>query len=182
MARSDVDTRRVHDRHGHRGRVDVRGALEELYRERYAAFVRVAAGITRDGALAHEAVQDAFADAVDRADRFRGDGTLEAWVWRIVLARAADSARRRARRREQVLRDDERMADLPDYTPGHGVRRALTRLPERQRLAVFLHYYADLDYAAIADALGIAEGTVAATLHAARASLRRQLEVTDVHF
>ena len=46
-------------------------------------------------------------------------------------------------------------------------------LPERQRLAVFLRYYADLDYRAIATALAIEPGTVSATLNSAHASLRR---------
>ena len=41
---------------------------------------------------------------------------------------------------------------------------------------LFLRYYADLDYATIADTLGIAAGTVAATLNAAHQALRRQLE------
>ena len=41
---------------------------------------------------------------------------------------------------------------------------------------LFLRYYADLDYAAIAEALGIARGTVSATLHAARSNLQAKLE------
>ena len=53
---------------------------------------------------------------------------------------------------------------------------ALARLPERQRTAIFLRYYADLDYAAIGEALGIRHGTVAATLNAAHAALRSHLE------
>ena len=53
---------------------------------------------------------------------------------------------------------------------------ALARLPERQRTAVFLRYYADLDYAAIGEALGIRTGTVAATLNSAHTALRTQLE------
>jgi RNA polymerase sigma factor (sigma-70 family) len=56
------------------------------------------------------------------------------------------------------------------------LRAALARLPERQRTAVFLRYYADLDYAAIAEALGVSMGTVAATLNAAHATLRSRLE------
>ena len=56
------------------------------------------------------------------------------------------------------------------------LRAALARLPERQRTAVFLRYYADLDYAAIGEALGISTGTVAATLNAAHAALRSRLE------
>jgi RNA polymerase sigma factor (sigma-70 family) len=59
---------------------------------------------------------------------------------------------------------------------GDPVRVALAALPERQRLVLFLRYYADLDYATIAATLEIAEGTVAATLSSARAALRESLE------
>jgi RNA polymerase sigma factor (sigma-70 family) len=56
------------------------------------------------------------------------------------------------------------------------LRAALAALPERQRLAAFLRYYADLDYESIATVLGIRLGTVGATLNAAHAALRRSLE------
>ena len=56
------------------------------------------------------------------------------------------------------------------------LRVALACLPERQRTAVFLRYYADLDYVAIGQALGIRTGTVAATLNAAHTALRSRLE------
>jgi RNA polymerase sigma factor (sigma-70 family) len=49
-------------------------------------------------------------------------------------------------------------------------------LPERQRLVVFLRYWADLDYRSIAAALEIEVGTVSATLNAAHATLRRSLQ------
>jgi RNA polymerase sigma factor (sigma-70 family) len=55
------------------------------------------------------------------------------------------------------------------------VRAAVEQLPERQRLVLFLRYYADLDYRAIAEAVSIGEGTVAATLHAAHGRLRQML-------
>jgi DNA-directed RNA polymerase specialized sigma24 family protein len=44
---------------------------------------------------------------------------------------------------------------------------------------LFLRYYADLDYASIAAALDIAEGTVGATLNAAHVALRRSLEEAE---
>jgi RNA polymerase sigma factor (sigma-70 family) len=50
-------------------------------------------------------------------------------------------------------------------------------LPERQRVAVFLRYWADLDYRAIAEVLEVEVGTVSATLSAAHQSLRRSQEV-----
>jgi RNA polymerase sigma factor (sigma-70 family) len=59
------------------------------------------------------------------------------------------------------------------------VRAAVEQLPERQRLVLFLRYYADLDYRTIAGAVAISEGTVAATLNAAHGRLRQLLsEVT----
>ena len=56
------------------------------------------------------------------------------------------------------------------------LRGVVAGLPERQRTVLFLRYYADLEYDAIAEALGVAPGTVAATLSQARSSLRRKLE------
>ena len=53
---------------------------------------------------------------------------------------------------------------------------AVRALPERQRLALFLRYYADLDYEAIGEILDVAEGTVAASLHAARTTLKARLK------
>ena len=56
------------------------------------------------------------------------------------------------------------------------IRALIVGLPERQRLVLFLRYYADLDYEAIATALEISSGTVGATLHSAHAALRAQIE------
>ena len=52
---------------------------------------------------------------------------------------------------------------------------ALRGLPPRRRLVVFLRYFADLSYPEIAEVVGISEGTVAATLHQARAALHDAL-------
>jgi RNA polymerase sigma factor (sigma-70 family) len=146
--------------------------LEALYGSRFEVFVRVAASVTGDAERARDAVQEAFATAVRKRRSFRGEGPLEAWVWRIVL----NAARTDVRRTEPVL-----VLEEPFSSNGHAeedaeLRVALSRLPERQRTAVFLRYYADLDYAAIAEALGISAGTVAATLNAAHAALRTRME------
>lgn len=146
--------------------------LEALYRSRFDVFARVAASVTGDAERARDAVQEAFATAIRKRGSFRGAGPLEAWVWRIVL----NAARSDVRRSAPPVEYDESIS-----TNGHAehdaeLRVALARLPERQRTAVFLRYYADLDYAAIGEALGIATGTVAATLNAAHAALRGQLE------
>lgn len=150
----------------------LRGELEKLYRRRYESFVRVALAVVGDEAEARDAVQEGFARALKGLDGFRGEGSLEGWVWRTVL----NAARMLAQGRPPLA--DE----LPESEPAElaaideDVRRWIAELPERQRLAVFLRYYADLDYRAIASALEIEVGTVSATLSAAHTTLRRQLQ------
>jgi RNA polymerase sigma factor (sigma-70 family) len=145
--------------------------LEELYRSRFEVFARVAASVTGDPERARDAVQDAFATAVRKRGSFRREGPLEAWVWRIVLNAARSDVRRSAAAVcDEPVSANGRPADDPE------LRVALVRLPERQRTAVFLRYYADLDYEAIGEALGITTGTVAATLNAAHTTLRSRLE------
>lgn len=143
--------------------------LEELYRTQRPQFCRVAAAIAGGRAAGEDAVQDAFAKAVRERRSYRGHGSLDAWVWRIVVNTARDA--RRARRPLLGL------VDRPEApTPnGRSVSLPLELLTDRQREVLFLHYYADLDYATIAEALGISPGTVGATLSTARRVLRQAL-------
>ena len=143
--------------------------LEALYRSRFDAFARVAATVA--GEAARDAVQEGFATAVRKRRSFRGDGPLEAWVWRIVLNAARTQARRH--RPDAGPRGSEPLTQT--VSEEGEVRAAVAGLPERQRLAVFLRYYADLDYDSIAAALGVKPGTVAASLHAAHSALRGAL-------
>ena len=146
--------------------------LEALYRSRFEVFARVAASVTADGDRARDVVQEAFATAVRKRRSFRGDGPLEAWVWRIVLNAAHSEVRRTA----PPLDYDETAATNGRSEEDAELRVALARLPERQRTVVFLRYYADLEYEAIGHTLGISVGTVAATLNAAHSALRPRLE------
>jgi RNA polymerase sigma-70 factor, ECF subfamily len=151
-------------------------ALEELYRNELARFIRTAAAIAGDEGLGSDAVQEAFAQAVRARKAFRNEGPLEAWVWRIVVNEALRLRRRRPDVAPQVPADDA-LDGLRERDAT--VRAWVAALPERQRLAVFLRYFADLDYRAIATALEVETGTVSATLAAAHAALRRSLQ--EVH-
>jgi RNA polymerase sigma-70 factor (ECF subfamily) len=146
------------------------GQIERIYREEYRRFLRVALAVLRDEDRAVDAVQEAFATAVQKRGTFRGDGPLEAWIWRMVV-NAALKERRKPRPLSLAERGSQQPADEPSAVPD-----AVARLPERQRLALFLRYYADLDYESIAAALDVSSGTVGATLNAAHASLRRLLQ------
>jgi RNA polymerase sigma factor (sigma-70 family) len=148
------------------------GELEDLYRTRYRHFLRVAMVITGDHERAQDAVQDAFASAVRRRADYRGEGPLEAWVWRSVV----NAARQQALDRRLTPELSDQTASTNGATADeNAVRRWVAALPERQRLAVFLRFYADLDYRGIASVLEIEVGSVSATLGAAYVSLRKSL-------
>jgi RNA polymerase sigma-70 factor (ECF subfamily) len=149
------------------------GAIEEVYRRRFPRFLRVARAALGDDELAHDAVQEAFARAIRARFDFRGEGNLESWLWRTLVNVCADERRRVVLAEPEATTSNGTAEDWPE------LRSAIAALPERQRFALFLRHYADLDYEAIAATLGVQRGTVAATLHAAHESLRRTL--TEVH-
>lgn len=148
-------------------------ALELIYRERFHQFVRVAHAVTRSREAAVDAVQEAFASALRDRAAFRGEGRLEAWVWRIVV-----NAARRSHRDQNFAALDERRAVATEPSNDEAVRSVIASLPERQRLVLFLRYYADLDYRSIADCLGIEVGTVGSTLNQARRALKQLAETS----
>jgi RNA polymerase sigma-70 factor (ECF subfamily) len=147
--------------------------IEALYRERFEQFVRVAAAICHDAELGRDAVQTGFAIALRERRAYRGSGLLAAWVWRIVVNEA-----RRLHRSDRVELVDSAEGSATNGTGGDelGIRAWIATLPERQRDALFLRYYADLDYRTIAGVLGVEVGTVSATLAAAHRALRKKLE------
>jgi RNA polymerase sigma factor (sigma-70 family) len=142
--------------------------LERVYRSEFTAMLRTATAYLGDVEAAREAVQEGVANAIRMRKTYRGEGTLEAWLWRVVLNAVRSAHRERAHNR---MLSEEVEAVSPE-SPDEGVRAAVRRLPERQRLVLFLRFYADLDYATIADLLDISEGTVGASLNAARKTLR----------
>ena len=156
-----------------RGRGATLEQLETLYRDRFEHFARVASAICGDPDIGRDAVQAAFTTAVRQRRTYRGSGSIDAWVWRIVV----NEARRLARtyRPEQLDETSEPTGNGHVEDPSD-IRVWVAALPERQRLVLFLRYYADLEYRAIADVLGIEVGTVSATLNAAHQTLRGRLE------
>jgi RNA polymerase sigma-70 factor (ECF subfamily) len=141
--------------------------VEFVYRAQYARFLRFAVATLGDAEHGRDAVHEAFVRALKSLDEFRGDARLETWIWRILInvcsaERSGDSGK------------VEDAPELPESGPAEWpeVRAAVAALPERQRMVLFLRHYADLEYEEIAGVLGIARGTVAATLHQAHERLR----------
>jgi RNA polymerase sigma-70 factor, ECF subfamily len=145
--------------------------IEAIYRARLADFRRVATAIVGDSERGSDAVQDAFGSALRKRKSFRGEGSLEAWLWRLVVTKHAMTF-------ALPVGFPVAAPATNGSAPSEDARltAAIAALPERQRLAIFLRYYGDLDYASIAKALGIKAGTVAGALHAAHNTLRKTLQ------
>jgi len=142
-------------------------------------FVRVAQAITRSRESAVDVVQDAFASTLRHRESYRAAeasnrGSGPRWSTAHGRRFAAQPAVRFA--------DPERLEEVAIDASGFDdeqLRLVIGSLPERQRLVLFLRYYADLDYRAIGDALGVEVGTVGATLNQAHRNLRRLVAQVD---
>lgn len=147
-------------------------AIEAVYRERYARFRDVLISMTGSRELGTDAVQETFAQALRDRHAFRGEGSLEAWIWRIALRTAGRQRRARSASGGPRLSTNGTVVPAPAWSDlDSDLAEAVRSLAPRQRLMIFLHYFADLSYAELADVCAVSEGTVAATLSQARSAL-----------
>ena len=144
--------------------------IETIYREHYSRYLRFAVANLGEVECGRDAVHEAFVSAIRSVGGFRGHARLESWLWRILVNVCMAEKRRGAAPTEDVpLLTTVEDHDWPE------IRAAIAALPERQRTVLFLRHYADLDYDQIGAVLGIARGTVAATLNTAHTRLRTVL-------
>jgi len=141
-------------------------AIEGLYKERYTRFRNGVAPVTGSYDTAHDAVQEGFVRALRARRQYEGRGSLEGWVWRIVLRTALEQ-----RHPGEEVALDEVDPEFVEPERDFALTAAVHALPPQRRLVVFLRYFADLPYRTIAEALAIDEGTVAATLAQAKQAL-----------
>lgn len=142
-----------------------------------------------DPLSAEDAVQEAALQALLGLASLRAPARFGAWLAGIALNVARRHLQRRTRDSWSIeaLTGGRLLPEPVEWRPGpeeyaeaaelaRRVRAALAGLPRGQRAAVQLHYLAGLRQAEIAAALGIRPGAVKGRLHAARGTLRGQLE------
>lgn len=146
--------------------LDRRSLVESLFREHRSRLARVAFLLTGSPEIADELAQEAFVRLWPVVDEVRDPA---AYLTTTVVNLARGHLRRSA-----VERRHQPSAPGPALPPEvDEIWRQLHVLPERQRAALVLRYYADLDVAAIADALGCRVGTAKSLLHRGIEHLRK---------
>jgi RNA polymerase sigma-70 factor (ECF subfamily) len=165
-------------------------AVDELLRrhsDRIHAVCRRIAGTSRD---ADDAAQEALIRIVRSLDRFDGRSSFGTWAYRIATNASLDELRKRARRPQLSVVDDERPTafEQPDDMAHRNVEavvdrmaidQALADLPEEFRIPVVLRDVADLDYAEIAAAIDAPIGTVKSRIARGRRLLVERLGNRD---
>jgi RNA polymerase sigma factor (sigma-70 family) len=129
--------------------------IEAVYRNRGAEFFRFALAQTGDPEAARDAVQDGFACAIRARWSYRGSGSREAWLAGCVINAAHDASRDANTASPVRFEGHERAEAASLEADAASVREAVRNLPQRQREALYLRFYLDFDYIAIAETLGI---------------------------
>jgi len=158
------------------------GALVERYQE--VAF-RAAYLIVRDAGAAEDVAQEAFIRAYRQLRTFRQGEPFRPWLLRIVTNVALNEVRARRRRtgllaraaslvaREQAPAPHTEVAAGDDAS---ALLRAISELPEGDRVVLHLRYFLELPEREIAAAIGKPPGTVKSRLHRAGKRLRAVVE------
>lgn len=172
------------------GDVEAFSTIVERYQDRiYTVCLRQLGSRT----VAEEVSQEVFLKAFRAMDRFRGDAKLSTWMFRIAINHCKNHKLYRGRRghgRTEPL-EGTRGDDAPRREFAHPgastdasvhrseaerlVSEALDALDPEYRTIIVLRDIEDMAYEDIAEALGIARGTVKSRLHRARSQLARHL-------
>lgn len=155
--------------------------VTEIYHGEYKSLVRLAVLLVHDVPTAEEVVQDAFEAMHTAWRRLREKEKALSYLRQAVVNRSRSVLRHR------TVVDRNAPKPAPDEPSAeHGalaliersaVIAALRTLPDRQREAVVLRYYADLSEADIAATMGISRGAVKSHTARAMAALKSILEL-----
>jgi RNA polymerase sigma-70 factor, ECF subfamily len=171
-----------------------RARFEEEALKHLDALYRTALRMTRNPSDAEDLVQDALVRAYRFYDRFQPGTNFRAWLFKILTNTYINTYRRKqGRPQESSLEDteefflynqlsadqEERVSDVEDTVlDGLGadaIQRAIDALPPQFRTTVQLSDVEGLSYAEIAEATGVAKGTVMSRLFRGRRQLQRAL-------
>jgi len=163
--------------------------LVEKFRRPIIAFMY---RMARNQAVAEELAQEAFLRVYRSRQTYAAEAKFSTWLYRIATNLAVNHARDSRNEKAGVSLDEPdaetgQKLDVADGTPNveqdilrrermAAIRRHVEQLPERQRVAVVMHKYQEMDYREIARVLKLSESATKSLLFRAYETLREQLK------
>ncbi len=158
-------------------------AFDQLFRRWAGPLVRYLERMLGDHATAEELVQESFLRVYRARDRYEVKARFSTWLYRIATNLALNELKRPRRRNihqesDQVVLEalgpgSDALAETKEA--GREVERELRKLPERQRMALWLSAAEGHSYAEVASILDTTEKSVKALVHRARSALVARL-------
>jgi RNA polymerase sigma-70 factor (ECF subfamily) len=150
-----------------------------------------AIGIVQNAEDAEDVAQEVFIQVFRSIHSFKEESKLSTWIYRITTSRALDLLRnRKSKKRFGFLQrlfgdSNETLYELPDFNhPGVALDqkenaallfKAISRLPENQKIAFTLHKLEDLSYQEISEVMKTSVAAVESMMHRAKQNLRKIL-------
>ena len=160
-----------------------RAAFRSLYDLQSSRLYAVALRITRQSALASDAVHDAFLQVWRNAARFDASrGNAESWMVSLVRYRALDIARRRGREvsdegiPEQIDPEPDALQQLARGREARALHDCLAGLTEERRRLIVLAFVDGLSHSELAERVRLPLGTVKSWIRRGLQALRGCLE------
>ena len=152
--------------------------------------IQYLARMVQNQAIAEELAQDVFIRVYRSRQKYEPTARFSTWLYRITTNVALNHFRDEKRSQHNVsldMQDSEQVRrEAKDHTPliedrlvnevtARQIRRAVRSLPAKQRAAVVMHKYNEMDYAQIAAVLGCSPSAVKALMFRAYETLRSRL-------
>jgi len=154
-------------------------AFESLYKMHVDKVYGVCLRMTGNVSEAEDCAQDAFIQAWNKMDKFRGDSAFSTWLHRIAVNSVLSRIRKAKREQDRIMAVSD--TAVPTVTTGDAgelrdLSEAVDRLPQGARNVFVLHAIYGYSHDETGDMLGIATGTSKAQLHRAKRLLAQQLK------
>ncbi len=142
--------------------------FERWYYAEHERLVAALIWVAGDPEIARDAADEAFARALLHWRRVGAMASPGGWTYKVALNVLRRSMRRATHERRLF---DQHRPDAAMSAPAGEIWAVVRGLPERQRVAIVLRYLLDLPEREVARVMGVAPGTAASTLAAARTQL-----------
>ena len=168
-------------------------AFDYLVQKYRRAMVHFMYRTSRNGAAAEDLAQEVFLRVYRSRSSYEASAKFTTWLYRIATNLAVNHARDTRHERpentlslDEVNQDTGTAVDVADRSPTAeevlvkrerlaGIKEKVQSLPERQRMAVIMHKYQQMDYGQIAEVMKLSESATKSLLFRAYETLREQL-------